>query len=90
MATEHTPITASVSPEIKARLERFARCHGLRKGQVIESALLYHLQALSELPADVILPPRLVVTESSGQRLLERLNRPEEPTAAMRELLRDD
>ena len=28
MATEHTPISASVSPEIKARLERFAPSRG--------------------------------------------------------------
>lgn len=90
MTTEHTQISASVSQETKARLERFARRHGLRKGQVIESALLHHLQALNELPTDVILPPRLVVTEASGQRLLERLTQPDEPTAAMHELFHDD
>jgi len=90
MTTEHTQISASVSPETKARLERFARRHGLRKGQVIESALLHHLQALNELPAAVIVPPRLVVTEASGQRLLERLTQADEPTAAMRELFHDD
>jgi len=89
MIVEHTQISARIAPETKARLERFARCYGLRKGQVIESALLHHLQAFHELPADVIVPPRLVVTEASGQRLLERLTQADEPTAAMRELFRD-
>ena len=89
MITEHTQISASVAPETRTRLERFARRHGLRKGQVIEAALLHHLQAFRELPADVIVPPRLVVTEASGQRLLERLTQADEPTAAMRELFRN-
>lgn len=89
MITEHTQISARIAPETKVRLERFARCYGLRKGQVIESALLHHLQAFDELPADVIVPPRLVVTEASGRRLLERLAEPNPPTAAMRELFHD-
>jgi hypothetical protein len=90
MTTEHTQISASVSLETKARLENFARRHGLRKSQVIETALLHHLQALSELPPEVIVPLRLIVTETSGQQLLERLDRSVEPTAAMHELFRDD
>jgi hypothetical protein len=89
MTTEQAKISASVAPETRTRLERFARRHGLRKGQVIEAALLHHLQAFQELPADVIVPPRLVVTAASGQRLLERLTQADEPTAVMRELFRD-
>jgi uncharacterized protein (DUF1778 family) len=90
MTTEHTRISASVSAETNARLENFARHHGLDKSDVIETALLHHLQALSELPPEVIVPPRLIVTEASGRRLLERLDRSAEPTAAMHELFRDD
>jgi len=45
----------------------------LKKGFVIEQALLHHLQATNEIPEEVVIPPRLVVTSASGERLLERL-----------------
>lgn len=90
MATEQTQISANISPETKARLEHFARSHGLKKGYLIESALLHHLQALSELPGDIVIPPRLVVSKTSGERILERLSRPDQPTEAMQDLFKDD
>jgi hypothetical protein len=58
----------------------------LKKGFVIEQALLHHLQAVSEIPEDAVIPPRLVVTSESGERLLERLESQEAPNRAMREL----
>lgn len=90
MATEQTQISATISPETKARLERFARSRGLKKGYLIESALLHHLQALSELPEDIIIPPRLVVSKTSGERILERLGQPGQPTEAMQDLCKGD
>ena len=44
------------------------------------------LQALRELPLDVIIPARLVVSHDSGQAMLERVTKPRRPTKAMREL----
>ena len=81
-----TRISANISPETRDRLERYARAHGLKKGFVIEQALLHHLQAISEIPQDVVIPPRLLITRAAGERLAERLASSEGPTGAMLEL----
>ena len=85
-----TQISANISPETRDRLERYVRARGLKKGFVIEQALLHHLRAISELPEEVVIPPRLVVTSASGERLLERLDAREAPNRAMRELFGED
>ncbi|MEM1008529.1 MAG: hypothetical protein AAGJ35_05945, partial [Myxococcota bacterium] len=69
--------------------EQYVEAHGLKKGQLIEMALLHHLQALSELPADVVIPPRIVVTPKSFEQIMERVEHPKGPTAAMRALFED-
>ena len=89
MATFQTQISAMISLETKERLERYVRAHGLKKGFLIESALLHHISALESLPADVIIPPRLVVSRSTGARILEKIANPPEPTAAMKELFEE-
>jgi hypothetical protein len=62
-ASMHTSqISASISDETRERLERYVRARGVKKGFVIEQALLHHLQALSELPEEVVVPARLVGT----------------------------
>ena len=76
--------------ETKERLDRYAQEHGLKKDFLIESALLLHLSALESLPPGVIVPLRLVVTRSSGEIISEKIVRPPEPTAAMKELFEDD
>ena len=85
-----TQISAHISPETRERLERYVRARGLKKGFVIEQALLHHLQALKELPEDAMVPPRLVVTSESGERLLERLAKKEEPNQALRALFAEE
>lgn len=73
-----TQISINVSPDTRDRLERYVRARGL-KGFVIEQALLHHLQAVSEIPDDGVIPPRLVVGPEVGDRLLERLAAKEPP-----------
>ncbi len=90
MATLSTQISAMISSETKERLERYARAHGLKKGYLIESALLHHIAALESLPADVIVPARLVVSRASGDAILDRIAEPAKPTVAMKELFSDD
>lgn len=90
MAVPNTQVSAMISPETKERLERYARAHGLKKGYLIESALLHHISALEALPADVVVPPRLVVAHKTGEAMLERLAEPGEPTSAMKELFTDN
>jgi len=60
MAQAHTQISAYISEETKNLVERYVRARGVKKGFLVESALLHHLQALEKLPADVIIPPRLM------------------------------
>lgn len=83
-------ISAPVSPETKDQLDRFSDESGLKKGHIVEQALLHHLQAMAELPPDVVIPPRLVLTSQAGKRVLERLQKPRRPTRAMKALFRDD
>jgi uncharacterized protein (DUF1778 family) len=90
MHTEQTYISATISPETKRLMEHYLRAQGIKKGALVEAALLHHLQALRELPADIIIPPHLRLSRASGETLLTRLEQPLEPTEAMKALFRDD
>jgi len=85
---QDTQISAVVSETTKELLERHVRATGVKKGYLIEQALRHHLQALQELPTDVVIRPALVVTRRSGSALLEQIEKAE-PTEALRDLLRD-
>jgi predicted DNA-binding protein len=87
MAT--TQVSAHISEETKARLERFVRRTGQTRARLIEDALLQHLQALEELPADVIVPARLVLDEASAARVRDMIARPPEPTEDLKRLFDD-
>ena len=82
-----TQISAFISDETKEQMERYTSAHGLKKGALVEQALLHHLQALRELPNDVIIPPRLELTESSFAKVAELIEKPREPTKAIRDLM---
>ena len=89
MSSDETQISAFVSAETKRLLEEQTRATGIKKGFLIEQALRHHLDALRALPADVIIPPRLVVSPKSGRALLARLGHAKPPTAALRKLMKD-
>ncbi len=80
-------ISATISEETGKLVDDYAEAHGLKKGYLIEMALLHHLQALRELPADIIIPPRIVVTEASMRMIADRLEKPHAPTPAMKKLM---
>lgn len=80
-------ISASISEETAKLLDDYVEAYGVKKGYLVEMALLHHLQALRELPADVIIPPRLVVAQKSMREIASRLERPRPPTPAMKELM---
>ena len=81
-----TQISAHVDLSTRELLERYAEAHGVKKGHFIESALLHHLQALHELPADLVIPPRIVLEPESAQEVLRLIADPREPTEAMKAL----
>jgi hypothetical protein len=83
-----TQISALVSRATKELLERHVRATGVKKGHLVEQALRHHLQALQELPSDVIVHPKLVVTRRSGEAILRQMEAGK-PTDALRDLMRD-
>ena len=83
-----TQISALVSPATKELLERHVRATGVKKGHLVEQALRHHLCALQELPADVLIHPRLIVTRKSGEAILKQVGAGK-PSDALRRLMRD-
>jgi hypothetical protein len=86
MPSDTTQISAFISDATSSELDHYIEARGLKKGYVVEQALRFHLRALKELPADVIVPPRLVVDAATAEHLTERMTKPRKPTAAMRAL----
>ena len=80
-------ISAYISEATKKQVERYAEAHGVKKGHIVEEALLHHLQALRELPADIVIPPRITVTSESFAHVAELIDKPREPTQALRDLM---
>lgn len=80
-------ISASVSGETKEEMERYLSAHGSKKGALVEQALLHHLKALREIPADLIIPPRIELTEAAFASATDLLGSPRAPTKAMRALI---
>jgi uncharacterized protein (DUF1778 family) len=87
MAAHNVQISAVVSEETRTLLDEATAVRGLKKGHLIEEALLHYLHALRELPSDVIIPSRLVLTELSGRQVVEQVLHPREPTDAMKALV---
>lgn len=84
-----TQISAHISADTKARLERYVRNTGITRGYLVEQALLHHLQALEDLPSGCIVPVQVVLTEKSARQVLDLVNQPPEPSAALRRLFPD-
>ena len=82
-------VSAHISEETKARLERFVRRTGQTRARLIEDALNQHLQALEELPADAIVSARVVLSSQSAERVRDMIARPPEPTEEMKRLFDD-
>lgn len=82
-----TQISAHISEETKELVERYSDAHGVKKGALVEQALLHHLQALRELPADIIIPPQLELSDSSFTQVIDLLAKPRKPTKAARALM---
>jgi hypothetical protein len=80
-------ISAFISAATKAKVERYADAHGVKKAHLVEEALLHHLQALAELPADLVVPPRIALTAESYQQIAALITSPRKPTKALRDLL---
>ena len=85
---KETQISAIISATTRERLEKHARATGMKKGHLVEQALIHHLQALEELPADMIVHPRIVVSRKTGDAIARQIETAQ-PTPALRHLLND-
>jgi hypothetical protein len=87
MARE-TQISAHISETTRQLFEKRVRQTGVKKGHLIEQALLHHLEALDALPAEFIIHSRIVVSRENGEKLLRQAGSAR-PTHALRKLMRD-
>lgn len=82
-----TQISANISAETKKLLDSYVRRRGVKKSFVIEQALRHHLLAVNEIPEEYIVPPVIRVTDEGLRMIVDQMERPPAPTAAMKELM---
>lgn len=82
-------MSAVISRATKDLLEQHVRATGVKKGHLLEMALLHHLRALEELPTDILIHPRIVVSLRSAKEIQRRLDAGK-PTDALRDLMAGD
>jgi hypothetical protein len=79
-------ISANISSETRERLEAYVALHGVKKSHVIETAVLYYLSAMDTIPSDLVIPPMIQVSRTTGDAILELIENPKPATPAMRAL----
>ncbi len=84
-----TQISSTISPATKKKLDHFTESRGLRKSFVVEQALLYFIESRRELPNEAFIPTRIVLDDSTFDRVTELIEKPPRPTVALRELIGD-
>ncbi len=82
-------VSAYISEETKAEVEAYVKRRGVKKGHLIEQALQHHLQALREIPEDLIIPSRLVLTDKAITEIVDRITRKDRPTEALKAMFRE-
>ncbi len=82
----NTQISAFISEETKAQVETYVKRRGVKKAHLVEEALQHHLQALREIPEDLVIPARLVITEDALSQIADRIAADEQATEALRAL----
>lgn len=84
-----TQVSAYISDETKAEVEAYVKRRGVKKAWLIEEALRHHLQALREIPEDLIIPSRLVLTAAGMAEIAQRIGGKDQPTEALKSLFRE-
>ena len=87
--TTTTQISAYISEETKAEIEAYVKQRGVKKAYLIEEALQHHLQALREIPEDLIISSRLVLTSEAMAETAKRIAQDDQPTGDLKALFRD-
>jgi len=82
-----TQISAYISDSTKQLVDSYVKQRGVKKGFLLEEALLHHLQALKSIPEDLVIPAKLLVTEGTMRELADILEQPPAPTDALQDLM---
>ena len=82
-----TQVSAYISNETKIIFENFSNKSGQKKGFIIEQALLHYINAHQELPADIIIPASITVSQQIFEDIIMA---DREPTEALRKLMNED
>jgi hypothetical protein len=82
-------ISAHISEQTKAEIEAYVKRRGVKKAYLIEQALQHHLQALREIPEDLIIPSRLVLSREAMDRIAGLIGEEREPVEGLKALFRD-
>jgi len=88
--SDEVQISAYISRETKRKLDAYSRRTGVKKSRLIEDALEYHFRALDTIPAEYFVPTRVVLTQESWERFLEKIENPGEPSRELTELIHMD
>jgi hypothetical protein len=84
-----TQVSAYISEETKAEVEAYVKRRGVKKAYLIDEALQHHLQALREIPEDLIIPSRLVLSGEVMAEIAERISLEDQPTESLKALFRE-
>ena len=84
-----TQVSAYISEETQAEVEAYVKRRGVNKAYLIEEALQHHLQALREIPEDLIIPSRLVLTDEAMAAIAEHITQKDQPSEALKALFRE-
>ena len=84
-----TQISAYISDSTKQLVDAYVSRRGIKKGFLLEEALLHYLQALNTIPEDLIVPARLKLTESSVNQLVDTLESDLEPNQALKDFINE-
>lgn len=78
-------ISAYIQDDVKQKLENYSSSHGIKKGFLIENAIEYYLQAMNELPLNIIVPSSLCISSDTYENI-EQLSA-QEPNDKLKALL---
>jgi hypothetical protein len=85
-----TQISAHISDETRSQIDSLVRRRGVTKARLIEDALQHHLAALREIPDDLVVPVRLILSRECFEEIIAEIESDAPPSDALRALMRDD
>ena len=77
-------ISAYIQDATKEKMEKYSASHGLKKAFIIENAIEHYLQALYEMPKNVLVPGHFTVDLETYSKI-KTINQ-NEPTLKLKEL----